>query len=80
MSDEKYLCPGCGEEVSIEHFACKSGAKGGAAGTGKSKSRSSEQARAAVKARWAKYRESKRVVVPESFGKVPETGSDGVGV
>ena len=76
MSDKKYMCPGCGKEVTIEHFACKSGAKGGAAGTGEAKARSSKQAAAAVKARWAKYRESKRVVVPEGFGKLePENES-----
>ena len=69
MTEQKYVCPGCGEKVTIEHFACKSGAKGGAAGTGEVKARSSEQARAAVKARWEKYRESKKVVVPENFGK-----------
>ena len=32
------------------------GRLGGAAGTGKAKARTSEQARAAVAARWAKYR------------------------
>ena len=32
------------------------GKKGGKAGTGKAKARSSEQARAAVNARWAKKR------------------------
>ena len=48
------VCPCCGEEVSEEHFACRSGAKGGAAGRGEKKARSSEQARAAVEARWGK--------------------------
>lgn len=35
------------------------GRKGGAAGTGKAKARTSEQARAAVAARWAKHRAAK---------------------
>ena len=46
------VCPCCGEEVADEHFACRSGAKGGAAGKGEKKARSSEQARAAADARW----------------------------
>jgi hypothetical protein len=48
------ICPCCEKEVELEHFACKSGAKGGAAGKGEKKARSSEQARAAVEARWRK--------------------------
>ena len=48
------VCPCCGESVSDEHFACRSGAKGGAAGRGESKARTSEQARAAAEARWGK--------------------------
>jgi len=47
-------CPVCKKEVEPEHFSCVSGAKGGAAGTGKAKARSSDQARAAVCIRWAK--------------------------
>jgi hypothetical protein len=35
------------------------GRLGGKAGTGKAKARTSEQARAAVNARWAKYRAAK---------------------
>lgn len=38
----------------------KIGAKGGKAGKGKSKARSSEQARQAANARWEKYRQSKK--------------------
>lgn len=37
------------------------GRLGGKAGTGKAKARSSEQARAAVEARWKKHRKAKRV-------------------
>lgn len=36
-------------------------AKGGKSGTGASKARTSEQARAAVQARWKKHRTTKRV-------------------
>jgi len=36
------------------------GKKGGAAGTGKAKARSSEQARAAINARWDKVRAKKK--------------------
>ncbi len=36
-------------------------AKGGKAGTGAAKARTSEQARAAVQARWEKHRKPKRV-------------------
>ena len=50
------VCPCCGKEVGDEHFSCSSGAKGGAAGVGAVKARSSEQARLAVKARWDKAR------------------------
>lgn len=52
----EYVCPCCGREVDELHFACKHGAKGGASGRGASKARSSEQARAAVMARWSKKR------------------------
>lgn len=37
------------------------GRLGGKAGTGAAKARTSEQARAAVQARWKKYRQTKRV-------------------
>lgn len=47
------ICPCCGKRVPRSHFACESGAKGGKAGTGAAKARTSEQARAAVKARWS---------------------------
>ena len=48
----KYICPSCKREVDPEHFACKSGAKGGKSGTGESKARTTEQARNAALARW----------------------------
>jgi len=48
-------CPVCNATVTASHFACHSGAKGGAT-KGKSKARTSEQARAAVMARWAKHK------------------------
>lgn len=48
----KMTCPICGEEVEPEHFACKMGAKGGKAGTGASKARTTEQARAAASCQW----------------------------
>jgi len=52
--DMSKRCPCCDEEVNEEHFACVSGAKGGAAGVGESKARTSEQARAAALIRWGK--------------------------
>lgn len=48
-------CPHCGKRINVAKLL---GAKGGAAGTGKSKARTSEQARAAAKARWAAKREA----------------------
>lgn len=62
-STVKIICPCCGEEVGMEHFSCKSGEKGGKGGRGASKARSSEQARAAVNARWAKERAQKAMLV-----------------
>lgn len=47
-------CPHCRREVGPEHFACVKAAKAGAAGKGKAKARTSEQARRAVQARWGK--------------------------
>lgn len=47
------ICPVCKKRVPRSHFACESGSRGGKAGTGASKARTSEQARAAVKARWS---------------------------
>ena len=64
------ICPCSNKEVEKDHFACEFASKGGAAGRGEKKSRSSEQARAAVKVRWDKYRESKRIVVPAGFGNL----------
>jgi hypothetical protein len=55
-------CPCCGKAVSKSHFSCQSGAKGGAAGTGKSKARSSEQARANVMKRWEKRKDKNDTV------------------
>lgn len=50
-------CPHCKKTIPQKLIAKAMGAKGGAAGTGKKKARSSEQARAAINARWAKVRE-----------------------
>ena len=44
---------------SALRFFQKTGSKGGKAGTGEAKARSSEQARKASKARWDKYRAEK---------------------
>ncbi len=44
----------------VTKYLASIGAKGGAAGTGKAKARTSTQARAAAKARWGK-RPSKRL-------------------
>lgn len=66
MNEEKlYECPGCKKMVSIEHFACISGGKGGSAGVGKVKARSREQCRKAVLIRWAREREAKRIKLDE---------------
>jgi hypothetical protein len=48
-------CPKCGADVS-KVFA----SAGGKAGTGASKARTSEQARAAINARWAKRKTKRR--------------------
>ena len=42
-------------------------AKGGKSGTGASKARTSEQARAAVQARWKKQRTTKRVTAKSNY-------------
>jgi hypothetical protein len=48
-------------------------ANGGKAGTGAAKARTSEQARAAVQARWKKHRKSKRVTAkPNDKAERPE--------
>ena len=59
MADEvvpsnSFRCPHCDKIVGIEHFACQSGQKGGAAGTGESKVRSREQCVKAALMRWHK--------------------------
>ena len=66
--ETRYKCPGCGKEVGIEHFACKSGEKGGSAGVGEVKARSREQARKAVLVRWARDRARKRIVLESKLG------------
>lgn len=53
-----YTCPHCKSEKSSTHFSCAAGAKGGAT-TGPTKARTSEQARAAANARWAKAKGKK---------------------
>lgn len=42
----------------VSRYLSKIGKKGGMAGTGKAKARSSEQARAAIQARWDKARKA----------------------
>ena len=48
-------CPKCKKMVTATHFSCFAGAKGGRKGTGKAKARTSDQARAAIMARWNKH-------------------------
>ena len=50
-----HKCPACRKMVPLTHFSCAAGAKGGAT-CGPSKARTSEQARAAANAGWAKRR------------------------
>lgn len=66
--NKKSICPECGKEVEADHFACHFASKGGTAGVGEVKSRGSEHGKKAAAVRWAKYRESKKVEVPENFG------------
>ena len=68
------VCPCCGVEVNEEHFACRSGSKGGAAGVGAKKARSSEQARKAAEARWGKRQEIFGVDVVEALGELVKRG------
>jgi hypothetical protein len=48
-------CPFCKKNITEKKVARHFAAKGGAAGTGKAKARTHEQAVKAVQARWAKY-------------------------
>jgi hypothetical protein len=71
MMEERFMCPCCGKEVGMEHFACKSGEKGGRSGRGEAKARSSEQARAAVRTRWDRERKAQgRARVEEMLDSV----------
>lgn len=45
--------------MNLKQYFSKIGSKGGSSGKGKSKARTSKQARAAAKARWSKRNESK---------------------
>jgi hypothetical protein len=45
---------------TLRYMAAQLGRKGGKAGKGKAKARTSEQARAAVNTRWKKYRKEQR--------------------
>ena len=47
-----YKCPCCGKDVSMEHFSCKAGEKGGKSGRGDSKRRDPEKMRRAALLRW----------------------------
>jgi hypothetical protein len=55
---QHHQCPHCGGDITaaIKSIASANGRKGGKT-TGKTKARSSEQARKAVMARWAKRKE-----------------------
>lgn len=48
-------CPHCKKKISDKIVAKHFASKGGASGKGESKARTSEQASAAVKARWERY-------------------------
>lgn len=48
----------------VSRYLSKIGRKGGMAGTGQSKARTSEQARAAVNVRWAKKRAAEQAQKP----------------
>jgi hypothetical protein len=65
------ICPICNKRVPRSHFSCASGAKGGKA-KGPQKARSSEQARAAVMARWKKYSHGKKEYLKAAGANDPE--------
>lgn len=71
-----HRCPACEQMVEKEHFACCMGAKGGKAGKGASKARSSDQARAAVNARWGKKSVLPAADAALSSGTSPAVSSD----
>ncbi len=54
---------------AVREYLAKLGKKGGAAGKGAAKARSSEQAAAAVNARWARVRAERESKGLESDGK-----------
>jgi len=53
MAKESFRCPHCHRVINLKHYAAFLGAMGGKA-KGAKKARTSEQARAAVRARWDK--------------------------
>ena len=58
MAKPKFRCPACNHVLSVSDYAKFLGSLGGAV-TGPNKARTSEQARAAANARWAKRKEAK---------------------
>jgi hypothetical protein len=57
VTQEKFHCPHCHRVINLKHYAAFIGAMGGKA-KGPKKARTSEQARAAVNARWAKRKKA----------------------
>ncbi len=53
MRKSKFHCPNCGYKITLHDYAKLMGSKGGQV-KGPTKARTTEQARAAVNARWAK--------------------------
>jgi hypothetical protein len=57
MPKDKFHCPHCHRVINLKHYAAFIGAMGGKA-KGPKKARTSEQARAAVRARWDKRKKA----------------------
>lgn len=55
-----FKCPKCGTSLDTTDLAKALAAKGGRAGRGHAKARSTEQARAAAKVRWDRVKERKQ--------------------
>lgn len=61
-------CPKCGVAIDTTDLAKALAAKGGRAGRGHAKARTTEQARAAAKVRWDKVKHTNRKQTPDSAG------------